>query len=129
MTTVVKRTTTILTGFFRSLRADISHGKPRQIKISNTFEPIEFEIAISPFPFFTTIILEIISGTEVPKARIVKPATVSGMPKDPGRASTSRGKSSSLSSSNEATDLGRLNGDWPTLSGSIRRMLSSFKSY
>jgi hypothetical protein len=50
--------------------------------MSNIFEPIELQIAIFAKPaLFTTITLDMSSGTEVPAAKKVRPATVSGIPK------------------------------------------------
>lgn len=57
-----------------------SHGKPRQNKMSNIFDPIELHIAISARPArFTMKYDEINSGILVPAAKIVIPETVSEM--------------------------------------------------
>lgn len=53
------------------------HGKPRQIPISNIFEPSALATAISPRPCFATINELNKSGTEVPAANTVKPIITS----------------------------------------------------
>ena len=59
-----------------------NQGIPKQNRMSKMFEPIELLIAMLANPdLFTTITLEINSGTDVPAAKIVRPATVSGRPK------------------------------------------------
>lgn len=60
----------------------INQGKPKPIRMSNMFEPIELHKAMSANPArFTTSTLEINSGIEVPAAKMVNPLTVSGIPK------------------------------------------------
>lgn len=57
----------------------INHGTAKQTNISNMFEPIELQSAISTRPArFTTKTLLISSGIEVPAANMVKPPNVSG---------------------------------------------------
>ena len=62
------------------ITVDTNQGKARHMRISNILLPIEFEIAMSPFPFRVTIMPETISGRLVPIASTVSPATVSGIP-------------------------------------------------
>ena len=56
----------------------INHGKPKQMRMSKTLLPIEFEIAMPPLPRRAISIDETTSGKLVPAAKKVKPATVSG---------------------------------------------------
>ena len=58
-----------------------SQGSPSPKKISKTLDPIEFDTAISPYPFRATRTDAIVSGTDVPAAKKVIPMTVSGIPK------------------------------------------------
>ena len=58
----------------------INHGKPKQIRMSNMFDPIVLQSAILARPArFTTSTLEISSGIEVPAASMVRPLIVSGI--------------------------------------------------
>ena len=56
----------------------MSHGKPRQTRMSKMFEPNRLHNAMFAKPRFTTKTLEITSGIEEPAAKIVKPTTVCG---------------------------------------------------
>jgi len=58
-----------------------NQGSPSPKKISKTFDPIEFDTAISPYPFLATSTDAMVSGTDVPAAKNVIPITVSGIPK------------------------------------------------
>lgn len=51
----------------------MSHGKPRQIRMSNTLEPTAFETAISPYPSLITAIELNASGIDTPAATNVRP--------------------------------------------------------
>lgn len=55
----------------------MSHGSPRQRRMSKMLEPIELLTPIEPCPCAVTITDETASGTEVPAARNVKPITLS----------------------------------------------------
>lgn len=48
--------------------------------MSNTFDPIEEETALSASPLLATIMADSISGTDVPIAKNVKPIRTEGMP-------------------------------------------------
>merc|ERR1711884_863428 len=60
------------------IKARIIQGTPKQIRMSNVFEPILFDTAIEPLPCFDTINEEKTSGIEVPTAKNDSPMTVSG---------------------------------------------------
>lgn len=55
------------------------HGRPRQIRMSNTFEPTAFETAISPYPSLITAIELNASGIDTPAATKVKPIETQNM--------------------------------------------------
>ena len=57
----------------RKIVVSISHGIPKQIRMSKILLPIELEMAILHFPCLTTIKLDMISGTLEPAASSVKP--------------------------------------------------------
>jgi hypothetical protein len=60
-------------------KLDKSQGKPRPTKMSNKLLPTELDTTMSPLPLRVIIMLETTSGIDVPAAKSVRPATVSGM--------------------------------------------------
>ena len=84
--TVAKRSITelikfsVLTGIVPPVNERaINHGTPRPKRMSKMFEPIAFEIAMSPRPCFATMTEDIVSGIDVPIARTVSAMMASGM--------------------------------------------------
>lgn len=59
----------------------INHGMPRQNRMSKMLLPIKLQMAMLAIPLLTTMTLAMISGTLIPAAKIVIPATESGSPK------------------------------------------------
>lgn len=56
----------------------MSHGSPRQSRMSKIFDPMVLLMPIEPCPCAVMMTDETASGTDVPAARKVKPMTVSG---------------------------------------------------
>ena len=66
-----------------------SHGRESPTRISTIFDAMEFDMAMSGWPFRVLIMLMTTSGSVTPIAKNVSPIAASGIPRvNPGREFT-----------------------------------------